>query len=428
MTIPTFTLTGTEVGLDGLPRTGQVTIAANSVIRDAQGHVVMSSPLVAVLDDAGSWSAELPAASPLLNPAEGLGYTVRYPTRPPQTIGAQPEGSSLDVSQVVGSEAFIPVTIIVGPPGPPGADGPPGDPGGPPGPEGPMGPAGPEGPVGADGADSTVPGPQGPEGPAGPQGEKGEKGDRGLIGPTGATGLTGQQGPPGPAGADSTVPGPQGPEGPAGPEGPQGPQGEPGADGGGGGGAEVDHVGAGTGAWPHDPAVSGRARIGSVWANAQHWVFVEPGTMFVYPVWYGEPFGINAFGCELRGAGGADSTITMGLYNTAAEVWRPGALVASTTIPGATLGWKAADITAVTGLPAGWYWHAFTVEGSAGMDVFCTADSPVWYDSDTLEYAVRVADMRLKGLYQPGQTGMPAVAPVMTPTANRAPVIGVRFA
>jgi hypothetical protein len=121
--IPTFTLTGTEVTLLGAVHTGHISVAANSVVRDAEGQVVMSGPVTVPLDATGHFAVDLPAADPAVNPPTGLGYIVRYPTRPPQFIAAQPAGTTLDVVDVVGSEPTVPITVIVGPQGPPGEPG-----------------------------------------------------------------------------------------------------------------------------------------------------------------------------------------------------------------------------------------------------------------------------------------------------------------
>jgi hypothetical protein len=60
------------------------------------------------------WSIDLPADDPSLDPATGLGYTIRYPDRVEQTLAAQPAGTTFNVADLVGPDALHPITTANG--------------------------------------------------------------------------------------------------------------------------------------------------------------------------------------------------------------------------------------------------------------------------------------------------------------------------
>lgn len=118
MSTPTFTVTGTLTMLDNTPHVGSVTITANAVVRDEDSNVVLSGPLEEKLDATGSFSVDLPAADPSLDPSTGLGYTITYRLRSSgretQTFAALPAGATLDVSTLTGPDALHPITTAKG--------------------------------------------------------------------------------------------------------------------------------------------------------------------------------------------------------------------------------------------------------------------------------------------------------------------------
>jgi hypothetical protein len=119
MPTPTFTLTGTEQQIDGTPHVGSVLIVPNAVVRDAAGDVVLSGPVEVPLDASGHWSIDLPADDPSLDPATGLGYTIKYrlqsAVRAAQTLAAKATGTTFDASDLVGPDVLNPITTAVGP-------------------------------------------------------------------------------------------------------------------------------------------------------------------------------------------------------------------------------------------------------------------------------------------------------------------------
>lgn len=118
--------------------------------------------------------------------------------------------------------------------------------------------------------------------------------------------------------------------------------------------------------WRETGIVSGRVRIGAVTKDgSERWHFPDVGKIYFLPGYYESTFGVNGFGVSLRGSDAA-ATVHVGLYTDNAGV--PGNVVASSSVSGATSGWKNMDITAVTGLASGWYWHAVLAVG-AGLDI-----------------------------------------------------------
>lgn len=130
MAYDTFTLTGThrEMGGSSSPgpaHAGEVVVTANvATIRDSSGAVVLAGPVTEPLDGSGSWSMELPADDPTLNPSSGLVYTIRYrldgAALPDQTLPAQAAGTTKDVADIVdevASDGTVTVSLV-GPAGP----------------------------------------------------------------------------------------------------------------------------------------------------------------------------------------------------------------------------------------------------------------------------------------------------------------------
>lgn len=116
-----------------------------------------------------------------------------------------------------------------------------------------------------------------------------------------------------------------------------------------------------------DGIVSGNVRIGGnvVKDGNERWHFPDVGKIYFIPGYYEGTFGVDGFGVSLRGSD-AGATVHMGIYTDNAGA--PGTPVAAGSVGGSTSGWKNIDITAVTGLAEGWYWHAVLATG-AGLDI-----------------------------------------------------------
>lgn len=189
--------------------------------------------------------------------------------------------------------------------------------------------------------------------------------------------------------------------------------------------------GAGAGNWKHDDPISGRARTG-LSVPAASWLSPgADGDSYFYPVYYETTFGVDEFGCDIRN-GAAGVTARLGLFASAAGAWRPGNVVAQTTASAASGGWKAAGITPVTGLAAGWYWHAFSRQGAAAIiDVWAGPSAVPWFDApspNATEYAVREGSERGAALFASGITGAFTNNPVVVADVQRCPRVSVRFA
>jgi len=141
---------------------------------------------------------------------------------------------------------------------------------------------------------------------------------------------------------------------------------------------------------PNDLIVSGNGRNGAPARSGSIWTFTDPGRAYFYPVFYGTAFSINALAVHVRNPGPTGATLTLGLFTTRTDMWRPGAPVASTTVTADTSGWKQGSFTTVSGLAAGWYWHACLSLGTGGMDVHSTGPIGVAFDPPTIENAIRV--------------------------------------
>jgi hypothetical protein len=172
------TITGTLVhATDGTPHQGAGYIAPTTpVLLDIGGDLVMLGGHTFALDEAGSFTVEVPATDePGLTPTDFTYRVTIQPTgwaTPLDVVFSAPQASDpLDLSDVVPVAISGGVPVIVGP-------------------EGPVGPTGPQGPQGETGATGAT-GPVGPQGDTGATGATGPQGATGATGPTGAKGDTG---------------------------------------------------------------------------------------------------------------------------------------------------------------------------------------------------------------------------------------------
>lgn len=168
--IPTVTVTGRYLALDGKPRTGSIDWQAPLITAPDQDVIVVGRVTVP-LDAAGRFTITIPSTDMtggpyavterLIGPSSTRVYYVLLPADAP----------TVDIADLAPVEDPYPEI-------PPG--------------EGIPGPPGPQGPQG-------IPGPQGEQGP------QGEPGPEGPQGETGAQGATGPQPPLGAAGAGTTT-------------------------------------------------------------------------------------------------------------------------------------------------------------------------------------------------------------------------------
>lgn len=170
------------------------------------------------------------------------------------------------------------------------------------------------------------------------------------------------------------------------------------------------------------PITSGRVRIGPIQNVGEQWQFVEEDRIYFYPVYYENTFGVDGFGISLRGDLPSD-TAYLGLYDSSNGGF-PGDPVAQTTVSAST-GWKQGSITAVTGIPAGWYWHASMFTGR--LDVhggFLTLPM----DAPSIEAAVRTDQYSWKCLLTTGTHASLASDPTVATQGGVVPLVAVRFA
>ena len=214
--VNTRNVVGKYLKSSGNPASGTVTFAASSRIEDADDATIVATPIVATLDNTGSFTVELPCTDDLDLSPRGWYWTARI-----RIAGSK--NKEIRFYLPIGDETNIDITRLdtvdrrtTSPAGtdiPRGSVGPQGSTG----PTGASGPAGPTGPSGGPTGSTGPTGETGPTGSTGPQGEVGPTGATGadstVVGPTGPIGVTGVTGA---TGADSTVAGPTGATGPAG--------------------------------------------------------------------------------------------------------------------------------------------------------------------------------------------------------------------
>ncbi|QKW51680.1 hypothetical protein [Streptomyces buecherae] len=151
--IPTVTVTGRYLTLDGKPLSGQVIFRAPAMLTFPRADVVLAGPTVAQLDAAGRFEVTLPATdAPDMSPT-GWSYTVAEQlagvptTRPPFQVVLPAATPEVDIDDLAPTDPttpnYVPVKGDPGPPGPAGEPGPPGAQGDP-------------GPAGAPGAPGVV--------------------------------------------------------------------------------------------------------------------------------------------------------------------------------------------------------------------------------------------------------------------------------
>lgn len=173
------------------------------------------------------------------------------------------------------------------------------------------------------------------------------------------------------------------------------------------------------------PITSGRARAGTMIKSG--WKFLEADKWYFYPVPYfgtvlGGTFGVDKLGVHLRGDE-ASGTVRVGLWDDS-NGGLPGVPQAQASAT-STSGWKELDITNVTGLPYGWYWHGCMV--SIGMDVH--GGVPVaMFDASTMEGAVREDSLTTVGLVTSStHSGSWPTNPAVVGDSGPIPRVGVQF-
>lgn len=182
---------------------------------------------------------------------------------------------------------------------------------------------------------------------------------------------------------------------------------------------------------PCDDVTSGAVMTGAPNRGGNLWVYTTPGQVTFYPVLYTDPFGVNGSGMHLRANPAVGSVFHMGLYNTQASLFKPGALVASTSFASDTPGWKFANYTAVTGLPAGWYWHAQLTVASAGCDIHSTGPLAVdVFARGALadEWGTRIDNKQNSwATVSTSLTSLPTLDPVINTWDKFPPYVSMRF-
>ena len=170
------------------------------------------------------------------------------------------------------------------------------------------------------------------------------------------------------------------------------------------------------------PITSGRVRIGPLYATGEHWQYVEEDRIYFYPTYYENTFGVDGFGISVRGDAPTE-TAYVGLYDSS-NGGLPGDPVAQTTI-GLSNGWKQGSITAVTGIPSGWYWHASMFTGR--LDIhggFITMPM----DAPSIESAVRGDTFAWRNLLTTGTAASLVSDPAVATNGGVSPLVAVRFA
>lgn len=190
----------------------------------------------------------------------------------------------------------------------------------------------------------------------------------------------------------------------------------------------VDDAVAGAGGGGADPVflipavVAGRVRVGQLRLVGE-WQYVEENRGYFYPVYYAEPFTLDAFGVSARGTQ-PGATGRVGIYDSSNGGW-PGAPVGQSTFSMDTSGWKSLTVTAVGPNPAGWYWHASSYTGRA--DIY--AGWMNWnVDAYGIEGAVRDDTYSMRGFMTPGAFSTFTNNPTIEPSGSKMPAVGVRFA
>lgn len=128
------TVTGSYKNASGDPAQGRVTFTPTATIKDDSNAIIISETIAADLDNAGSFSIELPVTdNPILYP-KGWGYLVSvrlYGVKPTKFYALIPygDGSPIDIIDVTGTtltglqDSTVQSAVLRGPIGPAGLDG-----------------------------------------------------------------------------------------------------------------------------------------------------------------------------------------------------------------------------------------------------------------------------------------------------------------